>query len=115
MRGTSLANGSRPERRRQQARRHWAARLNRDSIALVRRAVGTTFGGCCGCERGAAERAEAGEGIAMRRFRPFRLFVFNKIVHDYLNMDEDVVWQVVTDDLPPLIAILETIVPLDES
>jgi uncharacterized protein with HEPN domain len=34
----------------------------------------------------------------------------HKIVHDYLNVDEDVVWEVVTGDLPPLIALLEAIV-----
>lgn len=35
----------------------------------------------------------------------------HRIVHDYLNVDEDVVWQVVTQDLPSLIAMLEKIVP----
>jgi uncharacterized protein with HEPN domain len=34
----------------------------------------------------------------------------HRIVHDYLNVDEDVVWQVVVEDLPPLIALLEKIV-----
>jgi uncharacterized protein with HEPN domain len=34
----------------------------------------------------------------------------SKIVHDYMNVDEDVVWEVVTEDLPPLIAALERIV-----
>ncbi|MEW5829625.1 MAG: HepT-like ribonuclease domain-containing protein [Chloroflexota bacterium] len=29
------------------------------------------------------------------------------IVHDYMNIDEDVVWQVVTNDLPVLIVALE--------
>jgi uncharacterized protein with HEPN domain len=38
----------------------------------------------------------------------------NRIVHDYLNIDEDVVWQVSIADLPPLIALLEKIVPPDE-
>ena len=27
----------------------------------------------------------------------------NRIVHDYLGVDEDVVWEVVTGDLPPLV------------
>jgi uncharacterized protein with HEPN domain len=31
----------------------------------------------------------------------------HKVVHDYLGVDEDIVWQVVTEDLPPLIASLE--------
>lgn len=34
----------------------------------------------------------------------------HKVVHDYLNVDEDVVWQTVTGDLPPLIELLETLV-----
>jgi len=38
----------------------------------------------------------------------------HKIVHDYLNVDEDVVWEVATGDLPPLIALLEVIVPHNE-
>jgi uncharacterized protein with HEPN domain len=36
----------------------------------------------------------------------------HKVVHDYLGVDEDIVWQVVTDDLPKLVAALEPIVPL---
>ena len=35
----------------------------------------------------------------------------SKIVHDYMDVDEDVVWEVVTQDLPQLIAMLEKIVP----
>jgi len=31
----------------------------------------------------------------------------HKVVHDYLGVDEDIVWQVVTEDLPPLIQTLE--------
>ena len=34
----------------------------------------------------------------------------HKIVHDYMNLDEDVLWEVVTQDLQPLIAALEHIV-----
>jgi uncharacterized protein with HEPN domain len=26
----------------------------------------------------------------------------HKVVHDYLGIDEDIVWQVVSEDLPPL-------------
>jgi uncharacterized protein with HEPN domain len=33
----------------------------------------------------------------------------HKVVHDYLGVDEDIVWQVVTEDLPPLIVSLETV------
>ena len=35
----------------------------------------------------------------------------HKVVHDYLGVDEDIVWQVVTEDLPALVAALEAIVP----
>jgi uncharacterized protein with HEPN domain len=31
----------------------------------------------------------------------------HKIVHDYLNVDEDIVWEVVTGDLPRLVQSLE--------
>jgi uncharacterized protein with HEPN domain len=31
----------------------------------------------------------------------------SKIVHDYMNVDEDIVWEVVTKDLTPLISELE--------
>ena len=35
----------------------------------------------------------------------------HKVVHDYLDIDFDVVWSVVTVDLPVLISLLEPIVP----
>ncbi len=35
----------------------------------------------------------------------------NRIVHDYLNVDEDVIWEVIRQDLPPLITVLEKIIP----
>ncbi|NLG97507.1 MAG: DUF86 domain-containing protein [Chloroflexi bacterium] len=35
----------------------------------------------------------------------------HRIVHDYLNVDEDVVWEVVQNDLPRLVTILESIIP----
>ena len=35
----------------------------------------------------------------------------HKVVHDYLGVDEDIVWQVVTEDLPTLVRALEPIVP----
>jgi uncharacterized protein with HEPN domain len=35
----------------------------------------------------------------------------HKIVHDYMNLDEDVLWEVVTKDLPVLIVALEHIAP----
>ncbi len=30
----------------------------------------------------------------------------HKVVHDYLGVDEDIVWQVVTEDLPDLVTLL---------
>lgn len=35
----------------------------------------------------------------------------HKVVHDYLGVDEDIVWQVVTQDLPTLVGSLEPLVP----
>jgi uncharacterized protein with HEPN domain len=35
----------------------------------------------------------------------------HKVVHDYLHVDYDIVWAVVTADLPPLIADLQMLVP----
>ena len=35
----------------------------------------------------------------------------HKVVHDYLGVDDDIVWQVVTDDLPKLVTVLEAICP----
>jgi uncharacterized protein with HEPN domain len=37
----------------------------------------------------------------------------HKVVHDYLNVDEDVVWRTATQELGPLIAALEKIAPPD--
>ncbi len=37
----------------------------------------------------------------------------HRVVHDYLNVDEDMVWQTVRDDLPELVKALGQIVPLD--
>ena len=39
----------------------------------------------------------------------------HKVVHDYLGVDEDVVWRVATEDLHELIAALAPIVPPDVS
>ena len=33
----------------------------------------------------------------------------HKVVHDYLGVDEDIVWHVVTEDLPRLVKALEAI------
>jgi uncharacterized protein with HEPN domain len=38
----------------------------------------------------------------------------HKVVHDYLGVDEDIVWQVVKIDLPKLLAALEPLVAPSE-
>lgn len=35
----------------------------------------------------------------------------HKVVHDYLGVDEDIVWQVVTKDLPDPVATLSPLIP----
>lgn len=35
----------------------------------------------------------------------------NRLIHGYDAVDFDVLWEIVTQDLPPLIAILEALVP----
>ncbi len=37
----------------------------------------------------------------------------HRIVHDYMRVDEDLVWEVVSHDLPALVAALEKIVPAE--
>lgn len=36
----------------------------------------------------------------------------NKIVHDYLSIDEDIVWNAVTSDIPALIPMLKQVMSL---
>ncbi len=38
----------------------------------------------------------------------------HRIVHDYMGVDYDVLWEVATRHIPPLIASLEAIVPPEE-
>jgi uncharacterized protein with HEPN domain len=47
---------------------------------------------------------------------PWKLIVGmrHKVVHDYMNVDEDIVWATVNDRIPELIALLERIVPPDD-
>ncbi|MFQ5591466.1 MAG: DUF86 domain-containing protein [Phycisphaerae bacterium] len=35
----------------------------------------------------------------------------HKVVHDYMDVDEEIVWDTVTREIPPLIAQLEAIIP----
>jgi uncharacterized protein with HEPN domain len=39
----------------------------------------------------------------------------NRLIHGYDAVDLDILWQIVKVDLPPLIAILETIVPASDT
>ena len=39
----------------------------------------------------------------------------HRVVHDYLDVDFDIVWRVATEDLPPLIAQLKRIVPPEDN
>jgi len=39
----------------------------------------------------------------------------HKIVHDYLRVDEDIIWQVATVDLPRLVQTLDRLVPPETS
>jgi len=38
----------------------------------------------------------------------------HKVVHDYLEVDEDIIWAVATSDLPALVDALELIVPPED-
>lgn len=60
----------------------------------------------------AASRVSA-EGRARHATIPWRQVIGmrHRVVHDYLAVDLEIVWQVVTGDLPALIAALERIVP----
>lgn len=38
----------------------------------------------------------------------------HRIVHDYMNINEDILWEVVTESVPELVEHLEPLVPPDE-
>jgi uncharacterized protein with HEPN domain len=38
----------------------------------------------------------------------------NRLIHGYLNIDLDILWDTVTEDLHPLITSLEGILPQDD-
>lgn len=50
-------------------------------------------------------------GIPWRRIVGMR----HRIVHDYMNIDEDILWEVVTRSLPELIELLTPLVPPEDS
>lgn len=43
------------------------------------------------------------------------IWMRHRIVHDYMRVDEDVVWEVATNDLPALVSLLEVINPPKEN
>ena len=49
-------------------------------------------------------------GIAWARIVGLR----NRLVHEYDAVDFDIVWKIVTEDLPPLVKELEKIVPPED-
>jgi uncharacterized protein with HEPN domain len=61
---------------------------------------------------GEAARRVAPETQVRYPFIPWREIIGmrHKLVHDYLNVDEDIVWTVVTQDIPPLVSLLEAVV-----
>ena len=62
---------------------------------------------------GEAARKVSAEFQATHPQIPWREIVGtrHRIVHGYLNIDEDLVWEIVTHDLPALIRGLEKIIP----
>jgi uncharacterized protein with HEPN domain len=56
------------------------------------------------------ELRESHPGIPWNRIVGMR----NKVVHDYLSVDYDLVWDVVTVNLPQLVADLSKIVPPEQ-
>jgi uncharacterized protein with HEPN domain len=65
---------------------------------------------------GEAARRVSSEGRAAHPEIPWSEItgMRSKIVHDYMNVDEDIVWAVVTQDLPGLVAALEKIIPPED-
>jgi len=66
---------------------------------------------------GEAARRVSDEGCRAHPEIPWRqiMGMRHKIVHDYMDIKESILWEVVTRDMPPLLAALEKIVPPDES
>jgi uncharacterized protein with HEPN domain len=62
---------------------------------------------------GEAARMVSKEYSALHPSVPWNAIVGmrHKVVHDYLNVDEDVVWDTVLEELPVLISQLEKIAP----
>jgi uncharacterized protein with HEPN domain len=65
---------------------------------------------------GEAARRVSDEGRTRYPAIPWRELtgIRSKIVHDYMSVSFDVVWAVVTEDVPPLKRELERVVPAEE-
>lgn len=65
---------------------------------------------------GEAARRVSPESQARYATIPWREIIGmrHKLVHDYLHVDEDVVWAVVTSDIPPLAEALAALSAADE-
>ena len=61
--------------------------------------------------RVSAEFQQAHPSVPWRKIIGMR----HKVVHDYLHVDFDIVWDVATVNLPPLVAQLEAVVPPEPS
>lgn len=65
---------------------------------------------------GEAARRISDEGRLAHPEIPWRqiMGMRHKIVHDYMDIKESILWEVVTKDMPPLLSALERIVPPDD-
>jgi hypothetical protein len=64
--------------------------------------------------RPSCETYDADENLRLALIHPVQVIgvgMRHKVVHDYLGVDEDIVWQVVAEDLPKLVESLEPLVP----
>jgi uncharacterized protein with HEPN domain len=63
----------------------------------------------------AASQVSAGERARHPEVPWSRIIAFrNRIIHGYFSVDYDILWAVTTQDLAPLIATLEQIVPAED-
>ena len=68
----------------------------------------------CGCWRSSAKQRAVSRLVSAYNTLAFRRQVQivglrNRLIHGYDNVDFDILWEIVTQDLPPLIAELEKI------
>ena len=65
---------------------------------------------------GEAARAVSDECKAANPRVPWRFFVNlrNRIIHEYFRLDPEVIWTIVQEELPPLMALVAPLVPPEE-